>query len=500
MNIADYLLEHGDDQKVAIIFEDGQSTYADIRHAAAQVALLLQRQGIGAGDSVGLLGANSLFWVASYLAIMKLGAVAVPFSTMAMPEEVQAQLAFSGCRAACLQNRYHGRYESAFPAGLPLLMDDCLDPASPADWKSLPYNSDFDEGREAALMFTSGTTQSPRAVRISHRNIRANTDSIIEYLELDENERIMVILPFYYCFGTSLLHTHLRVNGSMVVSNGFTFPEKVLDLMEQHGCTGIAGVPSTYQTFIRNTTMARRPMTTLRKVQQAGGKLPAVQIKELVEMLPNAHIYTMYGQTEATARLSYLPPHLLDTKLGSIGKGIPGVELRVVNEAGDPVQPGEVGEIWARGENISEGYLNDPGASGEKFIDGVLHTGDLATVDEDGFIFVVDRKADFIKSYGYRVSSQQVEDCVLALQDVVAAAAVGEPDAMRGEAIVVFVTLREDSVLQPDAIIAHCRGKLARHMWPKRVEVLDSLPLSAQGKVLKSELRKRGSSNGAAVK
>jgi len=498
MNISDYLLEKVDDHKVAAIMEDAQYTYGDIRWAAAKMANALQACGIGLGDSVGLLGANSLFWIGSYLAIMKLGAVAVPFSTMAMPDEVQAQIEFADCKAVCVQNRFLMRYESAL-AGRTLLNDDCLEEDFAGSWQDLPFDPDFDDTREAALMFTSGTTQRPRAVRISHKNIRANTDSIIEYLALDEHERIMVILPFYYCFGTSLLHTHMRVNGSMVISNGFTFPEKVLDMMEHYDCTGIAGVPSTYQTLIRNTSLGKRKMATLRKVQQAGGKLPAVQIREMVEMLPNAHYYTMYGQTEATARLSYLPPHMLETKLGSIGMGIPGVELRVMSESGEPVKPGEVGEIWARGDNISVGYLNDLEASKDKFIDGVLHTGDLATVDADGYIFVVDRKADFIKSYGYRVSSQQVEDCVLSLPEVVAAAAVGEPDAMRGEAIVVYVTLREGSSLRPEDIIAHCRNKLARHMLPKRVEILDSLPLSAQGKVLKSELRKRGNTDKKAV-
>jgi len=494
MNITDYLLEHGDDQKVAMILDDVEYTYADIRLATAKMYLALRQSGIKAEDSVGLLGSNSLFWVACYLAIMKLGAVAVPFSTMAMPDEVQAQVEFSGCKAVCVQDRFFGRYQSALQEVNNQFTDDCLQEPMAVTWKDLPFEPDFDENREAALMFTSGTTQRPRAVRISHRNIRANTDSIIEYLELDANERMMVVLPFYYCFGTSLLHSHLRVNGSMVISNGFTFPETVLDLMEKYATTGIAGVPSTYQTLIRNTSMARRNLPGLRKVQQAGGKLPAVQTKELAEMLPQACIYTMYGQTEATARLSYLPPQLMDTKLGSIGKGIPGVELRVMSESGMPINPGEMGEIWARGENISAGYLNDPDASAEKFIDGELHTGDLATVDEDGYIFVVDRKADFIKSYGFRVSSQQVEDCVLALPDVVAAAAIGEPDPMRGEAIVVFITLREGSRLKVEEILAHCRAKLARHMIPKRIEVMESLPLSAQGKVLKSELRKMSSS------
>ncbi len=301
----------------------------------------------------------------------------------------------------------------------------------------------------------------------------------------------MAVLSFSYCFGTSLLHTHLRVGGSLVLSNSFAYPETVLDLMQASECTGFAGVPSTYQTLLRNSTFPRRKFQTLRKVQQAGGKLPVVLIKELVAALPEAQIYIMYGQTEATARLSYLPPSLLATKLGSVGRGIPGVELRVIGDSGTEVKPGEVGEIIAKGDNICPGYLDDPEATASKFVNGTLQTGDLATVDEDGFIYIVDRKSDFIKSYGHRVSSQQVEAGILELPDVVAAAAIGEPDLVQGEAIKVYVTLRPGAQLSPLDIIAHCQQHMARHMVPKDVVVVESLPMNAHGKIVKSELRKQ---------
>ncbi len=442
-------------------------------------------------DRVGLIGVNSLFWVAAYLGILKLGAVAVPFSTILMPDEIKLKAQFSNCKAALIQKRFFDKYGKAFSEVFPVIFDDCLDTPPARTWEDFPVDAAFDENLEAALMFTSGTTQKPRAVRISHHNIRANTDSIIEYLGLTADERIMVVLPFSYCFGTSLLHTHLRVGGSLVLLNSFVFPEMALDMMDAQRCTGFAGVPSTYQTLIRNSTLPKRKMISLKKVQQAGGKLPAVQINELIDILPGVRIFIMYGATEATARLSYLPPAMLSKKMSSIGKGIPGVVLKVLNETGEPIKPGEVGEIVARGENISVGYLNDPETTAEKFRDGAFHTGDMATIDEDGYIYIVDRKDDFIKSYGYRVSSQQVEACIFELEDVVSAAVVGEPDTLRGEAIVAFVTLRSGSPLTTEAILTHCRHKLARHMAPKRVEITDHLPLSPQGKVLKSELRKR---------
>jgi acyl-CoA synthetase (AMP-forming)/AMP-acid ligase II len=338
-------------------------------------------------------------------------------------------------------------------------------------------------------MFTSGSSAAPRAVRITHRNIQANTEAIIACLQLSSAERILVVLPFHYCFGTSLLHTHLRAGGTLVLSNTFAYPETTLALMAEQQCTGFAGVPSVYQTLLRNSTFAKRNWPALRKLQQAGGKLPPGLIAELRAAVPHADVYVMYGQTEATARLSYLPPALLGTKLGSIGRGMPGVELRVVGEDGADVRPGEVGEIVARGDNVSPGYWQDPAASAETFTAGVLRTGDLATMDDDGFIYIVDRKGDFIKSFGHRVSSQQVEACLLELPQVVAAAVVGEPDATRGEAIRAYVTVRAGASVQPEALAAHCAMRLARHMVPASVTIVERLPMNAQGKVIKAALR-----------
>ncbi len=488
MNTADYLLQNSQNDSVAIVAKEGSYTYGDLKIAAARLAGELAAVGIRPGDRVGLLSQNSLFWAASYLAILKTGAVAAPFSTLITVEDLQRNTEFVGCKAVFFETRQQRKFGEAFTGRLPVIFDEALNQPGPSAWPKTPAG--FAPDQDAALMFTSGTTARPRAVRVTHRNIQANTNSIIQYLELDRAERILVILPFYYCFGTSLLHTHLRVGGSLALCNTFTFPETALDLIESAECTGFAGVPSSFQLLLRNSTFPRRATSTLRKIQQAGGKLHSVLIQELVAAKPQAKVYVMYGQTEATARLSYLPPELLPTKLGSIGKGIPDVDLRVLGEDGNPVKPGEVGEIIARGDNISPAYYNDPESSAEKFVAGALHTGDLATVDEDGYIFVVDRIADFIKSWGYRVSSQEVESCVLQLPEIVSAAAVGVPDLAAGEAIHVFVTLRARAEITPEAIITHCREKLAKHMVPEVVTIIKSLPLNPHGKVIKSELRK----------
>jgi long-chain acyl-CoA synthetase len=488
MNTSDFLLENAIDNHPAIIDADATYSYEVLKSSAARLAGELLSMGLQPGERVGILGQNSLFWAAAYLATMKLGMVAVPFSTMLTPEEVERNAHWVGCRAVFFDRRQQRKFGNVFPEETSMLPDSLIGTHGPSAWPLDPGR--FDPDQDAALMFTSGTTARPKAVRITHRNIQANTHSIIAYLELCSTDCMMVILPFFYCFGTSLLHTHLRVGGSLALSNSFTFPETTLDMMESAGCTGFAGVPSSFQLLLRISTFKKRPLPRLRLIQQAGGKLHDVLIKELIAAKPSAKVFVMYGQTEATARLSYLPPELLSQKLGSIGRGIPGVELRVVGEGGEPVRPGEVGEVVARGENVSPGYFNDPQSTAEKFIDGELHTGDLATVDQEGFITIVDRLDDFIKSWGYRVSSQEIESCVLQIPDIVSAAAVGVPDLRSGEAIHVFVTTRPGAVITPEAIQAHCREHVAKHMVPEVVRVIGSMPLNSNGKVLKSELRR----------
>ncbi len=488
MNTADYLLQNSVDNEIALVAPREEYTYRRLKEATLAILNAFRSAGVLPGDRVGILGTNSLFWVASYLAVLKFGAIAVPFATKMQPHELVRQIEQTGCRVLCAEKRLRQKYSSVLSSFAHLLDEEILTDQVPNVW---PVDSSkFDENQDAAWMLTSGTTAMPRVVRITHLNIQANTNSIIQYLGLNQDGRMMVVLPFYYCFGTSLLHTYLRVGGSLVLGDSLVFPEKILDLMEEKACTGFAGVPTTFQMYLRNSSFPKRSLPALRQIQQAGGKLSDVLIKELCDSHPNTTVYIMYGQTEATARLSYLPPVLLKTKLGSIGRGIPGVELKVVNETNKEVEPGEVGEIIACGKNISPGYLNEPEVNAEKFVDGYLRTGDMATIDEDGYIYIVDRKSDFVKSYGNRVSSQEVEACIMEIKEIVAVAVVGVPDPLRGEAIRAFVVLRSNVKITEDTIIDHCKQRLARYMVPKDIVFIKSLPVNQHGKVVKSELKK----------
>lgn len=485
VNTSEFLLATGDPEHLAIIDGDRAYTYRELRAAARRLSAKLAALNLPPGSRIGILAANSFFWVAAYLASLTAG-VAVAFSTKAGLDEVSLQAAWVGCAAVLMDRQHQRRYAAAFD-GQPIINDEAL--AEAEESTSPEPDTTVDLDADALLMFTSGTTSGPKAVRLTHRNIQANTGSIISYLDLRRDDRMLVILPFFYCYGASLLHTHLRAGGSIVLCNQFVFPEVAIDMMERTRCTGFAGVPSSFQLLLRASTFASRPLPSLRQIQQAGGRLPPVMVEELVAAQPTAQLYVMYGQTEGTARLSYLPPEQRSTKAGSIGRGIPGVTLRVLDDDGRPVGVGEIGEIVAYGDNVSPGYYNDPDESAKKFHGGGLWTGDLAVIDDDGFIYIVDRKADFIKSWGHRVSSLEIEACVLQMSDLVSAAAIGVPDPGAGEAIALAATVRPGAAVSADDVLAFLRRNLAKHMVPRSVHLVEAMPMTASGKIAKTELR-----------
>jgi len=340
-------------------------------------------------------------------------------------------------------------------------------------------------------MFTSGSTGIPKGVMVTHQNIASNTSDIVEYMGLTPADRAMVVLPFHYCFGLSLLHSVLAAGGSLVLNNQFMYPESVLADMLAKGCTGLAGVPSTYQILLRKSRFKQMEFPALRWFQQAGGKLHNPFIKEIQDAFPEVNYYLMYGQTEATARLSYLPPDRLQEKLGSIGQGLPSTRLVVLKPDGTPVCPGsdEVGEIVAYGPNVTLGYWNDPAETAKYFRDGGLYTGDLARVDADGFIFIVEREREMIKSGGNRVSAKEVEDVIAELPEVVEVAVIGVAHELLGEAIQAFVVVTAGAAVNAHGIMTHCQRCLPVYKCPVSVTFLPALPHNSAGKVMKGQLK-----------
>lgn len=490
MNISETLLAAGNEAKPALIHGQSIVSYGQLRASVANLASGLLQSGLGKGDRVGLWSENGFFFVSAYLAIMRAGLIAVP-----LPPDLSA----SGLERIVTQTRLKRIFVSKRHAnrlrawtenlGVTLLVEDQLGELSSSREVTFPQ---IDPARDlAALMFTSGSTGVPKGVMVSHQNIACNTRDIAAYLGLTPADTVMAVLPFHYCYGASLLHSHLSVGGTVVINNDFTFPETVLQDMLARNCTGFAGVPSTYQILLRKSRFAQVPFPALRWLQQAGGKLPNPYIEQIRSAFPDVRFFTMYGQTEATARLSYLPPELVQTKLGSIGRGLNSTRLEVLTPEGRTVTPGsdEIGEIVASGDNITLGYWEDAEESANYFKNGKLHTGDLARVDADGFIFVVEREREFIKSGGKRVSAKEVEDIIAEIPEIIEVAVLGMPHDVLGEGIRACILPSSNSKLSPLDVANFCKKRLPPFKVPQRIDFIKAMPHNNAGKVIKGKLK-----------
>jgi len=370
-NLYEYLFENVVESATALIQGDRSFSYGELIELIENVAATLRAMGVEPNNRVALLAENSPFWIACYLGCIKIGAIVAPLPMRLNVTQLTETLTDLGCTVLCVDASRLAKHLNDLPPDMPILTDKRANIDDPRVLEPQLHTSCatvmVDERTTlAALMFTSGSTGQPNAVKVSHRNIAANTESIITYLDLTVTDRILTILPFEYCFGTSCLHTHLRAGGSLVLQNSFLFLEDVLKRLDRTASTGFAGVPSTFQHLLRRSSLASRQYPSLRKVQQAGGRLPVAFIKEFNQVQPQAQLFIMYGQTEATARLSYLPPDRIADKLGSIGRGIPGTILRVLNEAGSPVAPGEIGEVDLRQAEVRRGARYSIDAAGRR--------------------------------------------------------------------------------------------------------------------------------------
>ncbi|WP_066633241.1 class I adenylate-forming enzyme family protein [Labilibacter marinus] len=484
MNCIDFLLpKEINKEEVFILGKREELTFSDLKQQVSSLSSYLKSE-FGVGKKMLLLSPNTNFFIITYLAIMKSGNVVIPLNPATeedaliyIKEQTDVQLSFI---PQLLQNRI--RVDLGKVIG-----EQDVQQVVENKPKEYSVHDGFDGNSLAQIIYTSGSTAMPKGVMISHNNIIANTTSIIDYLNLTSIDIMECVLPFFYCYGLSLLHTHLRVKGKMVLNNNFIFIGSVIDDLKKYKCTGFAGVPSHFQILLRKSdSFKTSKFPDLRYVTQAGGKLHTVFIEEFTKALPSTKFIVMYGQTEATARLSYLPYERLTDKLGSVGKGIPGVELMVVNNEGEKIKSGEVGEIIAKGENVMLGYYKDDKTTSETIKDGWLYTGDLATIDGDGFIYHSARKKEIIKVGGKRVSPKEIEEVIVSMPGVIDCTISAVEDEILGEAIkAVLVRNESERGLGSHEVREFCSTKLANHKIPTLIEFTAKMDVNAAGKKVK---------------
>jgi acyl-CoA synthetase (AMP-forming)/AMP-acid ligase II len=507
--------EWGDSE--VLVHEKRRMTYSELDSQSGRIAQWLVEKGVG--DRVVLMSENSIEYVISYYGILKSGGVVVSLSTGLKPEGIEPLLGELEPVCAIVSQRHmskSGQCNTGTTKSLLCLGDPSSSSALPLETVAIGEVLTADRKKTgqpsvsvtpddlAAIIYTSGSTGTPKGVMLTHASIVANTRSICEYLRLTKDDVQMVVLPFFYVMGKSLLNTHIAVGGRVVTNKKFALPAAVLNQMVAEGVTGFSGVPSTFAYLLHRSPLQsmRDQLSSLRYVSQAGGHMDRKTKLGLRDVLPEAtEIVVMYGATEASARLTWLDPKRFEDKIESIGKAIPGVTVRIIREDGTEALAGETGEIVAQGANVMRGYWKDEATSQRVLDANGYHTGDLGYVDDEGFIFVAGRKDNQLKVGGHRINVQEIEDALMETGRLVEVVVLGMADAILGtklEALGVPMSSEETSA----GIIADCAEVLPRYKLPQSVTFIRSLPKKPNGKIdrslCKAELEKAASQSTSA--
>ncbi len=465
-------------------------SYKELDRQSWLLARQLTSMDVKKDDRIALLIENSCEYVVSYFAALRAGATVVPLNVQLMPDEL-AYLFQDFLPSVVLTNARHIKTAQTVTAAIgrhwPIIEVDVL--TFPAE-AARPFSLDIPENSLANILYTSGTTGKPKGVMLTHENISVNTDGIVQFLALTAEDKVMSIMPFYYTYGASLLTTHIKVGGTLVTDNRFLYPNVILEIMKKERITGFSGVPSHYAVLLRKSALKQYELPDLRYATLSGGPLSPALIGEFNTILPHVKFFMMYGQTEATARISYLDPALLNEKPGSIGKGMQGVTMEIVDEHGNTAPAGDIGEIVVRGKGVMAGYWHAPQETANVLKGNGLYTGDLGRMDEDGYVYIVSRKKDMIKCGGHRISPVEIEDVVNSFSGVLECSAVGVADELMGEAITLFVVPSTGAALEEKDLKDRCKECIAPYKQPKQVVIMPALPKTASGKIRRAELSK----------
>lgn len=482
---------------IAVVQGTERWNYQRLGTLCANVSRYLLDSGIAHSDRVALVIQNSPQYVGIFYGIWSAGGVTVSLNTQAKSRDIENWLIHSDSKWLFIDEDHPelDALQNSDSLNLTIVPVGAMSGSKTTDpdsaWqKIIDARVDFPETQLkqddlASIIYTSGTTGHPKGVTLTHGNLTANIDSILEYLKISQHDSIVNVLPFYYSYGNSILHTHIVTGARLVLENSLLFPHRVIERIANEKVTGFSGVPSTFALILGRVNLHDYALDSLRYLTQAGGPMPPALTDKLLDALPNVELYIMYGQTEATARLSYLEPSKLLAKRGSIGKAIPGVEIEIRDKNHKKVAIGETGEICAAGPNIMRGYWKDTDKTSTVIKNGWLYTGDLAHYDSDGYIYIDGRSSDMIKTGGNRISPKEVEEVIQELDGVLEVAVVGTPDDLLGETITAYIVPTSVGNLDKKSVQYHCKSKLASYKIPKTIVFTNELPKTASGKIKK---------------
>lgn len=499
--------------KPAIIGEFKELSFEELNCLSNQVANALTKAGIKANDKVALSCPNSYFFPAIYYGILKAGGVVVPLSVLLKRDEISyhlndAEVSFYFCHEGWdilpIGAEGYAAFKEVSSCKEIVIMPNEMDErehfplAKSFEAFIEPESKSFDlvpVGAEdtAVIIYTSGTTGKPKGAELTHSNLAWNADLCRHLFQFDHDDITMTVLPMFHIFGqTCLMNASIMHGISNVVLPRFD-PGLVLERMQMEKVTIFAGVPTMYWALLNHIDDVglidyEKISRNLKFCLSGGASLP-VQLLNDFESKFQVSIYEGYGMSEGSPVVSFNHPGQ-ERKAGSIGKPVWGVQVKLVDDKGDKVSNGEKGQLLFKGHNVMKGYYKMPSASEEALKDGWMHSGDVAVQDEDGFYYIVDRTKDMILRGGLNVYPREVEEVIMQHESVSLVAVVGVPDEKMGEEIKAFIVLNEEGSVSEEEIIKWTKTRIALYKYPRIVQFISEMPLSATGKILKRELRK----------
>lgn len=486
--------------RIALICEEKRMTYQAYDDRVNQLANGLLHLGLRKGDRVAVLLFNSIPMVEILFACAKTGSVFTPVNFRLTAEEVFYILDHSDARFFIYGEEFSGLVEMIRPKLLkveffislgevasPNLNYEAILKESPVLEPTIPLS----EKDECQLMYTSGTTGKPKGAILTHENLLWNLFNTILGREEKEGEISIVIGPLYH---TAALNNHfltrIAMAGTSILIKHFD-PEKVMEIIQREKVTVISGAPAAYHLLL-SLPEGRYDTRSITKCTTGASILPNETKERLIKLFPNlSGIYDVYGCTEATPSIAILKAKDSLKKKECVGPAVTFLEVRIVDEQDRDVPVGEVGEVICRGPNVMKGYYKDEEATREALRGGWLHTGDLARRDEEGFIYIVDRKKDMIVSGGENIYPREIEEILYSHPKIEDAAIIGVPDPLWGESVRAVIVLKRGETMTEEEVIEYCKNHLASYKKPKSVEFVESLPRNPSGKVLKTVLRER---------
>ena len=488
--------------KPAIRCGDTAWSYAEFDDICNALANGLAGLGVAVGDRVAVIARNSHAFAALRFAVARLGAVLVPVNFMLSAEEANYILSHSGATVLCTDSGFAelGRTASAgtavrqrvwLPSEGPteptpgLLRFDELLRSGPAPERAL-------DGRMLAqIIYTSGTESRPKGAMLTHEAVIAEYVTCLVDADIAEGDTVLHALPLYHCAQLDVFFGPAIYMGSTNVITSKPTPDNLLPMIERFGITSFFAPPTVWIALLRSPLFDPAKLSRLAKGYYGASIMPVEVMKEIATRLPKVRLWNLYGQTEIAPLATMLGPEDQLRKPGSCGKAVRNVETRVVDDQMRDVKVGEVGEIVHRSPHLMLGYFHDDERTQAAFEGDWFHSGDLAVVDDEGFITVVDRKKDMIKTGGENVASREVEEMIYRIGAVSEVAVIGLADPKWVEAVTAVIVVKAGHQLTEDEVIAHCNTHMASFKSPKRVVFTDALPKNPSGKLLKRELRLR---------